>query len=250
MTGPWPGQMVSISCAAGERVQAVQRLEVGAQLAVRVGHHRGAAAEHGVAGEHGTLRGQHERQRVGGVAGRRDDVHLEAVDRHHVAGAEALRAEPVRRVEGSYAAPDATRRTRAAASEWSRWWWVSSTTATSPAAARTASRCAGDRTAPGRPPPTATPPGSRSTHVLVPSRVIGEALSASTHTARDPKLAARPGHESRCSTSVRSRSGIDSDAASPVSLDLRHEDLDRPAGGAAASTSRGEACRPTSRQVR
>ena len=72
-----------------------------------------------------------------------------------------------------------------AASEWSRWWWVSSTTATSPATERTASRCAGEL-GPGSTTTVREEPGSRSTHVFVPSSVIGEALSASTHTARSP----------------------------------------------------------------
>ena len=90
----------------GEGVQPVERVEVGAELAVGVRDHGRAAAEHGVAGEHRPLAGQQERQRVGGVAGRGDDVDLEVVDRHHVTLAETLVAEPVRRIEGAHAAAD------------------------------------------------------------------------------------------------------------------------------------------------
>ena len=191
MTGPWPGQMVLDLVRLGERVQAVERVEVGAELRRRVGHDRRAAAEHGVAGEHGPLGGQHERQRVGGVARRRDDVHLQAVDRHHVAVAEALGAEAVRRVQGAYAAPDALR-------ELPRRLGVVEVVVGEQHDGHVAGRLARPRRggpASGGPGSTTTdrrPPGSRSTQVLVPSRVIGEALGASTHTAARPERAARP----------------------------------------------------------
>ena len=85
-------------------MQPVERVEVGAELAVRVRHHRRAAAQHGVPRQHGRLRGEHERQRVGGVAGRRHHVHLQPVDLDDVAATEAFGAEAVLRVESAYAA--------------------------------------------------------------------------------------------------------------------------------------------------
>ena len=62
---------------------------------------------------------------------------------------------------------------------------MSSTTATSPAASRTASRWEASG-GPGSMTTEREPPGSRSTQVLVPSRVMGLALGASTHVPRSP----------------------------------------------------------------
>ncbi len=101
VTGPDGGGLLRV----GERVQPVEGVEVGAELAVGVGHDGGPAAEDGVAGEDDPLGGQQERQRVGRVAGRPDHVHLEPVDRDHVAVAEPLGPEPVGRVERTDAAP-------------------------------------------------------------------------------------------------------------------------------------------------
>ena len=248
MTGPWPGQMVSISCAAASACRRSSDSRYAPERAVRMGHHRGAAAEHGVAGEHGTLGGQHERQRVGGVAGRRDDVHLEPVDRHHVTGAEALRPESVRRVQGSYAAPDGLRelagRLRVVEV-------VVGQQHHGHVPGRRAHRVQVRRRGrPGvdhhRPRPAGLAEHPRVGAVEGHRRgVVGQ----HAHRPR-PEAAARPGHESRCSTSVRSRSGIDSDAESP---DPSTSGMNISTGGraaAAASTSRGEECRPTSRQVR
>ena len=87
-----------------ERVQPLQRAQVGTEPAVGVRHDRGAPAEHGVPGQHRALRGQHEGQRVRGVTRGGHDLHLQPVDLHHVAVAEALRAEPVGGVEGTHPA--------------------------------------------------------------------------------------------------------------------------------------------------
>ena len=90
--------------------------------------------------------------------------------------------------------------------------------------------------------------GSRSTHVLVPSSVIGEALGPARTPPATRSSPPDQVTEPR-STSVRSRSGIDRDAESPApSTSGMNISTARPR--AAASTSRGEECRPTSRQVR
>lgn len=88
----------------GQGVQPVERVEVGPELTVGVRHHRGAAAEHGVPGEHGLLGGEHERQGVGRVAGGPDDAQLESVDLHHVTVAQAFGPEAVVRVQRAHTA--------------------------------------------------------------------------------------------------------------------------------------------------
>ena len=116
-----------------------------------------------------------------------------------------------------------------------------STTPTSPAAL-------GDRVevaASGGPGSTTTDrrePGSRSTHVLVPSRVIGFAFGASTHSRRAPEGATRPAHRlvTRLEQGRRSRSGHG--AASPTSSSPPRRsgmNISTIALGAAASTAVG-----------
>ena len=131
------------SCASASACSRSQRVEVGAELAVGVRHHRRAAAEHGVAGQHGAApAGSTNDSESDGVAGRADDVHLEAVDRDHVAVAEALGAEPVRRVEGAYAAARPARRTSGPPRSGRGGGGSAARRPTSPACAATASRCA------------------------------------------------------------------------------------------------------------
>ena len=101
VAGPDGADLVGL----GQPVQPVEGVEVGAELPVGVRDDGGAAPQHGVAGEHRLLGREHERQRVGGVPGRGDDPHLEAVDLDDVAAAEALGAEAVLRVQRAYAAP-------------------------------------------------------------------------------------------------------------------------------------------------
>ena len=83
-------------------LQPAQRVEVVAEPALGVGDHRGAAAQHGVAGQQRPVRRQHERQRVAGVAGGRDHAHLQAVDLDDVAVGQPLVAEPAGRVQRAY----------------------------------------------------------------------------------------------------------------------------------------------------
>ena len=137
------------------------------------------------------------------------------VDVDDVTVAEPLLAEPVGRGRARGPAAPATVGEARAPSLWSGWPWVSSTTATGAdrpcvgglAAAATAARwpaCSG----PGST-TTARPPGAASSQVLVPSRVIGPGLGASTrrrpsgirsaHGRRTPR---RPAGSSRtCSSS-------------------------------------------------
>jgi len=100
VAGPDGGDLLGL----GQRVQAAQGAGVGAELAVGVRDHGGAAAQHGVAGQHRALGGQHEGQRVGGVAGGAHDAHLEPVDLDDVAVLEPLGTQLVTRVEGPHAA--------------------------------------------------------------------------------------------------------------------------------------------------
>ena len=122
----------------------MQRVQVVAEPAVGVRDHGRAAAEHGVAGEQRAVGHEVERQRVGGVAGRRDDV--DRPGRRPRAG--RRRRDPRRRAgaPGSSAATGArdARRERAAPSAWSGWPWVSRTSATRrpSTTASIASRCA------------------------------------------------------------------------------------------------------------
>ena len=199
MTGPWPGQIVADLVRLGERVQPVERVEVGAELAVGVGDHRRAAAEHRVAGQHRALGRQHERQRVGGVAGRRDHADLQAVDRDHVAVGEALRTEPVRRVQRAYAAADPL-------GELPRRLGVVEVVVGEQHDGHLARRRrdrveVGQVGGPGSTTTDREESGSRSTQVLVPSSVITLAFGASTHVPASPNDPPAQRHRSRSSTS-------------------------------------------------
>src|SRR5690606_26684257 len=83
------------------RPQPVEGAQVVGEVAVGRDH-RGAPAEHRVAGEHGAVLRQVEAQRVERVPGRARDAQLQVAHRYDVAVGEALRAEPVARVEGAY----------------------------------------------------------------------------------------------------------------------------------------------------
>ena len=210
ITGPWPGQTVVDLVRLGERVQPVERVEVGAELAVGVGDDGRAAAEHGVAGEHRPLRGQHERQRVGGVARGGDDVDLELVDRDHVAVAETLVAEPVAPGRARVRRSRRARRTPRAASEWSRWWWVSSTTR----ARRRPPRATASRwPRVGRPGVDHDRPAARRARAAprcwCRRASSGSALGASTQVAALAERAAGPAHRGRASQRLVSRGGIE-----------------------------------------
>ena len=111
-----------------QRVQPVEGGEVGPELAVGVRDDGRAAAEHGVAGQHGPTPRHDEGQRVGGVARCRDDVHLEVTDRRPRRRRRVPRSRGGRRGPGHARRTRGVRRTSRAASLWSRWWWVSSTT--------------------------------------------------------------------------------------------------------------------------
>ena len=113
MTGPWPGQIVRTSCGVGQRVQPVERVEVGAELAVGVGDDGGAAAQHRVAGEQRSARpaaGTTASRRCGrawrppGAPARRR--------RRRRRRRAALGVEAVRRVERAHAAAHALRELR------------------------------------------------------------------------------------------------------------------------------------------
>ncbi len=97
----------------GQVAQPTQRPEVGAERAVGMSHHRRAAAEHGVAGQHRAVGRQHEAQRVAGVARRADHPDLEAADLDHVTVVQPLVAVHERRVERPHPASDPSRRRRA-----------------------------------------------------------------------------------------------------------------------------------------
>src|SRR5680860_87293 len=91
-------------------MQPAQRVEVGAELSVRMRHDRRTPAQHGVAGQHRSLSRQHERKRVRGVTGRRHDAYFEAIYFNNVTIAEPLVAELMSAVQGTYAAPHPLRK--------------------------------------------------------------------------------------------------------------------------------------------
>ena len=73
-TGPWPGRISATPRSATSALQPRQRLEVGAQVPVRMGDHRRAAAEHHVPGQQPddpSVAADQQRPRVAGVTGRR-----------------------------------------------------------------------------------------------------------------------------------------------------------------------------------
>ena len=89
-----------------EVAQPPQRPEIGAELPVRVRHHRRTAPEHGVAGEHRPVRRHHEAQRVAGVARGADHPDLESVHLDDVSVMQPLVAVHERGVERPDTAPD------------------------------------------------------------------------------------------------------------------------------------------------
>ena len=125
------------------------------------------------------------------------DVHLEVADRDDVALAEPLVAEPVGRVEGAYAAADRL-------GELPGGLGVVEVVVGQQHDGDVTCRLADRSRWPGSGGPGSTtterePPGSRSTQVLVPSRVMWLALGASTQVPRSPEGAAGPAHLSASS---------------------------------------------------
>ena len=81
------GTVAAVERARAEVVHPPQGLQVGEDVALRVGHDRCPAAQHVIAHEYRT-RLQPEGQVVGGVAGRRDDVDARARDSQPLTGRE------------------------------------------------------------------------------------------------------------------------------------------------------------------
>jgi hypothetical protein len=75
----------------GEFVQPVQRGQVGPELAPGMRDHGRPTAKDGVAGQHGALGGDDERQGVGRVPRSAHHPDLEIVDAHHVAIGKSFR---------------------------------------------------------------------------------------------------------------------------------------------------------------
>ena len=162
-------------------------------------------------------------------------------------------SEPSRYDGSSARTPQPTRSAKArAASEWSRWWWVSRTTATSPAAARDRVEVGGVRR-PGvdhdrpRRARLAQHPGVGAVERHRRWR-WGRARTARP-TPNDPPAQAHREPWPR-PAAAQPRAGSTASPSSPDPSTLGREHLDRPASAAAASTSAGEACCATSRQVR
>ena len=166
-------------------------------------------------------------------------MHLEPVQLHHVAVAEPLGAQPVRRVQRTHPTPHPLR-------ELAGGLGVVGVMVRQEYDAHLARRL-GDRVevgqidGPGSTTIDLRASGSRSTQVLVPSSVIMFALGASTHAARDPKdppvqfivpgnrERSRFRHSSDCQRSERLRQR----QGRLVALvdELRREHVDGPVGG-------------------
>ena len=176
----------------GEGVQPVEGVEVGAELAVRVRDHRGAAAR---------ARCRRSAPRARPAARTTASRRCGPGWRRRAAPGRRPRRRRRRRGPRSRAGTPGPARVRRsptrsansrAASEWSRWWWVSSTTRHRRRPARRRRRGVPRRAGPGRPRPSGRAPGSRSTQVLVPSRVIMLAFGASTHSRPLAERSRRP----------------------------------------------------------
>ena len=157
--------------------------QVVAEVAV-AGDHRGAPAQHGVAGQQRPVGRQQQADRVGGVPGRGHHPQLAPGRGQHVAGGQAAsspsrmrrvqRPRPARRSARPAAAPAGVVEVP-----------VGEQDARDPLArrsrpARPPGAGAPRRPARGRPRAQTADPGSAITQVLVPSRVIGDGLGAST----------------------------------------------------------------------
>ncbi len=191
MTGPCPGQIAAEPVLGGERVQPVQRAEVGAELAVGVRHDGGAATEDGVPGQHGAVRGHAGRtasRPCAPASPRRGSPGRPPPPRRRRRGPRCRAGTPGRARRTPQPIRSANSR---AASEWSAWWWVSSTAATSPARSATVSRCSRSD-GPGSTTTERRAPGSRSTQVLVPSRVIRFGVRRQHALRPRPERAAGP----------------------------------------------------------
>jgi len=92
-----PGQQQAQVHGPGQLPQLPERPEVVAEVAV-VRDDRGATAQHGIPGEQRAVRGQQQADGIGGVTGSRDDPQIAARRRDDVAVAEALGAQPARRI--------------------------------------------------------------------------------------------------------------------------------------------------------
>ena len=94
-----PGQQHSAGQVLDHPVEAAQRVQVGAERAVRVVNHRRAPAEHGIAGEHDPVLAHNKAQGVAGVARSGEHVQSHPAGVDDVTLAQALRTESVRRIE-------------------------------------------------------------------------------------------------------------------------------------------------------
>ena len=250
MTGPWPGQMVSISCASASACRRSSDVEVRAQRSRRDGPPpscRGRARCRRSARPARRAARTTASRRCGRASRRRAPRGRRPPPRHRRRGPPSRAGTPgpglvrrTRRTPRTRAPPPSGRGGGGSAGRRPR----------RPAAARTASRCAGED-GPGSTTTDRDPPGSRSTHVLVPSRVIGEALGGQ-HAHRPRPERRRPTQVTRAAAppACAGCSGIDSDAESPEPSTSGMNISTGPRPAAAASTSRGEECSPTSRQVR
>ena len=195
-SGPCPGSTVA---ACPRLAQPPQRVEVVGQPAVRVGDHRRAAAEDGVAGQHRRgRRGTQEAQRVGGVPGRGQHAHLHAGRGDHVALAQPLAAEPLGRVERAHrrAGQLGAARARPRCGPGGR--GSAGSRRPSPAAAATAAQVLGVVAGPGRPRPRRRTPARAAARCWCrpASSATGWGPAAPTR-ARSPAAAVRTADGSR-----------------------------------------------------
>ena len=181
-SGPWPG---STTVPSAQVREAAQRREVGPQLAVRVGDHGRAAAEHGVARQHRRTR-PHRARRAGTTASptcapawRAPAAHTPRPPPRHPRRAPRSPAPASGPVPGP--ALRSARRGGGRRRAWSRWRWVSRISATGPRAA-TLSRWA-TSSSPGSTTTHSRSPGARNSQVFVPSNVIGDGLGSSSTDA-------------------------------------------------------------------
>jgi hypothetical protein len=94
-----PGQQHAHPRGLGEVAKPPERAQVVAEVPVGRDD-RGAAAEHGVAGEQDAVRGQQDAHRVRGMTGGRHHPQLASCRHDHVAVGQALGSQAVRRVSG------------------------------------------------------------------------------------------------------------------------------------------------------
>ena len=180
-TGRVRASTVDSRCVRCQVAQPSQRPEVGTERPVGMSHHRRAAAEHGVAGQHRALLGQRRSSasrwydpasRPPGPRGRRRRRrHRRADPRRRSTNVGSSARTPQPTVSAKRARPRCGRGGRGSAAR----------PTTSPGLVRDRAEVPLVERDPGRSRSQRPPSSARTTQVLVPSSVIGQAFGASTH---------------------------------------------------------------------